>query len=93
MAAAQNTYISIDKIAKLKGLKNNRTLRIAINIDSDIVQKIPDVRVITVSIHTGLKYYFRKPCPMKILEEIHINNKLYKEYCEKFERATHSEMK
>lgn len=67
--------------------------KIAINIDSDIVQKIPDVMVITVSIHTGLKYYFRKPCPMKILEEIHINNKLYKEYCEKFERATHSEMK
>lgn len=31
MAAAPNTYISIDKIAELKGLKSNRTLRIAIN--------------------------------------------------------------
>lgn len=31
MAAAQNTYINIDKIAELKGLKNNRSLRIEIN--------------------------------------------------------------
>lgn len=31
MAAAQNTYINIDKIAQLKGLKNNRSLRIEIN--------------------------------------------------------------
>ena len=31
MAAAQNTYINIDKIAELKGLKSNRTLRIAMD--------------------------------------------------------------
>lgn len=40
MAAAQNTYISIDKIAELKGLKSNRTLRIAINNEKYIARKI-----------------------------------------------------
>lgn len=39
MAAAQNTYISIDKIAELKGLKSNRTLRIAINNEKYIARK------------------------------------------------------
>ena len=40
MAAAQNTYINIDKIAELKGLKSNRTLRIAINNEKYIARKI-----------------------------------------------------
>lgn len=41
MAAAQNTYINIDKIAELKGLKSNRTLRIAINNEKYIARKVP----------------------------------------------------
>lgn len=41
MAAAQNTYISIDKIAELKGLKSNRTLRIAINNEKYKARKVP----------------------------------------------------
>lgn len=40
MAAAQNNYINIDKIAELKGLKSNRTLRIAINNEKYIARKI-----------------------------------------------------
>lgn len=41
MAAAQNNYISIDKIAKLKGLKSNRTLRMAINNEKYKARKVP----------------------------------------------------
>ena len=42
----------------------------AIDLDVDIVKKTPDVRVIITSWQTGLKYYFRKPCPEKILKEL-----------------------
>lgn len=31
MGAAQETYINIDKVAELKGLKSNRSLRVEIN--------------------------------------------------------------
>ena len=41
MAIAQNNYINIDKIAELKGLKNNRTLRIAINKNKYKARKVP----------------------------------------------------
>ena len=41
MAIAQNDYINIDKIAELKGLKNNRTLRIAINKNKYKARKVP----------------------------------------------------
>ena len=46
----------------------------AISIDSDIVSKNPDVRIITTSCRTFLKYFFRKPCPTKIFNEILLYN-------------------
>lgn len=46
----------------------------AISIDPDIVSKNPDVRVIIVSSHSGLKYYFRKPCPSKISNKMLLYN-------------------
>jgi len=41
MATAQNNYINIDKIAELKGLKSNRTIRIAINKNKYSARKVP----------------------------------------------------
>ena len=46
----------------------------AISIDPEIVTKNPDVRVIIVSSHSGLKYYFRKPCHYKILDKMLMYN-------------------
>ena len=42
----------------------------AINIDSNIVSKNPNVMVIFVSADTYSKYYFRKPCPNEILDKM-----------------------
>ena len=47
----------------------------AISIDSDIVNKNPNVRVIMTSCKTALKYYFRQPINNKILQELLGNNK------------------
>ncbi len=48
----------------------------AVKLDANIVANTPEVRVITSSASTGLKYYFRKPCPERVLKKITAGNNI-----------------
>lgn len=43
---------------------------LALSLDSDIVEKNPDIRVIVASCNSCFKFYFRNPCPYKVYEYI-----------------------